>query len=356
MTGGSVYAGIDVAKDRLDLAVRPSGAACTVAYDPAGIGDLVSRWHSLEPSVVVLESTGGLELPLAGALAAASLPVVVINPRQVRDFAKATGRLAKTDALDAQVLAHFAEAVRPEVRPLPDSDTQELHSLTARRSQVVEMLVAERNRLGRASRAVAPRIQAHIQWLEQELDQGLRRVLQRSPVWREQDDLLQSVPGVGPQLSVSLLADLPELGTTGAPADSRPGGSVPDESGQRYHAGQEDRLRRALPHSGCALHGSAGGNPPQPGDPELLPAAAGGGQAPEAGVDRLYAQAADHPQQHGQKWSALESSPNQSLTSKTVAFNSPSPLRGRPFDGLRRGEGEIVRFRGLRANEETPSP
>ena len=214
----SVYAGIDVAKDRLDVALRPSGAARTVAHDTDGIRDLVSELQALGPSVVVLESTGGLELPLAGALAAASVPVVVVNPRQVRDFARATGRLAKTDTLDAQVLAHFAEAVRPEVRPLPDSDTQELHSLTARRTQVVEMLVAEKNRLNRASRTVAPRIRVHIEWLEQELDEldrGLQRMLRRSPVWREQDDLLRSVPGVGPQLSVALLADLPELGSLG---------------------------------------------------------------------------------------------------------------------------------------------
>ena len=167
----SVYAGIDVAKDRLDVALRPSGAARTVAHGTAGIRDLVPELQALGPSVVVVESTGGLELPLAGALAAASLPVVVVNPRQVRDFARATGRLAKTDTLDAQVLAHFAEAVRPEVRPLPDSDTQELHSLTARRTQVVEMLVAEKNRLSRASRTVAPRIRVHIEWLEQELDE-----------------------------------------------------------------------------------------------------------------------------------------------------------------------------------------
>lgn len=212
----AIYAGIDVAKDRLDVALRPSGSAWSVAYDEAGVSALVSELQSLHPSAVVLESTGGLEVPLAGALAAASLPVVVINPRQVRDFAKATGRLAKTDALDAQVLAHFAEAVRPPVRPLPDSDTQKLHSLTTRRNQVVSMLVAEKNRLGRASRAVAPRIQSHIQWLERELDdldQGLRQMLRRSPVWREQDDLLRSVPGVGEQLSLTLLAHLPELGT-----------------------------------------------------------------------------------------------------------------------------------------------
>ena len=150
------------------------------------------------------------------ALAAAALPVVVVNPRQVRDFARATGKLAKTDALDAQVLAHFAEAVRPSVRPLRDADTQELNFLTTRRSQLVTMLVSEKNRLGRASHSVRPRIQSHITWLEQELsdlENDLREALRRSPVWREKDDLLRSVPGVGEQLSLSLLAYLPELGT-----------------------------------------------------------------------------------------------------------------------------------------------
>ena len=165
---------------------------------------------------MVLEATGGLEVPLASALAAAALPVAVVNPRQVRDFAKATGRLAKTDALDAQVLAHFAEAVRPAIRQLRDADTQELNAMTTRRNQVMTMLVAERNRLGRALPAVPASIQAHIAWLEQELkdlDDGLRQTLRRSPAWREKDDLLPSVPGVGEQLSVSLLAYLPELGT-----------------------------------------------------------------------------------------------------------------------------------------------
>ena len=193
---------------------------------------------------------------MAGALAAASLPVVVVNPLQVRDFVKATGRLAKTDALDAQVMAHIAEAARPDIRPLPDSDTQELHSLTARRSQVVGMLVVEKNRLGRANGAVAPRIRAHIQWLEQELndlDHGLRQTLHRSPVWREQDDLLRSVPGVGPQLSVALLADLPELGTldrrqiaalVGVAPMNRDSGTM---RGRRTVSGGEDpSLGRAL--------------------------------------------------------------------------------------------------------------
>ena len=212
----STYVGIDVAKDRLDVAFRPSGHIWSVAYDESGIGGLVAELQVLQPDMVVLEATGGLEIPLAAALAASSLPVAVVNPRQVRNFAKAVGRLAKTDALDAQVLAHFAEAVQPPVRTLPDADTQELHSLSTRRNQVMTMLVAERNRLGRASRPVRPRIQAHIAWLEQELsdlDQGLQEMLRRSPVWREKDDLLRSVPGVGEQLSLTLLANLPELGT-----------------------------------------------------------------------------------------------------------------------------------------------
>ena len=152
---------------------------------------------------------------MVASLTAAALPVVVVNPRQVRDFARATGRLAKTDALDAQVLAHFAQAVRPPVRPLRDADTQELLSLTTRRNQGMTMLVGEKNRLGPAIPAVRPRIQAHIAWLEQELadlDKGLRQTLRQSPVWREKDNLLRSVPGVGEQLSVTLLAHLPELG------------------------------------------------------------------------------------------------------------------------------------------------
>ncbi len=209
------YVGIDVAKARVDVAVRPSGDIWSIDYDEPGVAGLIGRLQVLGPTAVVLEATGGLEVPLASALAAAALPVVVVNPRQVRDFAKATGRLAKTDALDAQVLAHFAEAVRPPVRQLRDDDAQELNAMTTRRNQVMTMLVAEKNRLSRAIPSVRPGIQAHIAWLEQELkdlDDGLRQSLRRSPVWREKDDLLRSVPGVGEQLSVTLLAYLPELG------------------------------------------------------------------------------------------------------------------------------------------------
>ena len=210
------FVGIDVSKAQVDVAVRPTGQRWVVSYDQTGVEELVSQMVDLGPALVLLEATGGLELPLVAALAAAALPVVVVNPRQVRDFARATGTLAKTDALDAGVLAHFADVVRPDVRPLKDAETQVLNSLTARRHQVMTMLVSEKNRLGTAIGAVSPRIEAHIAWLEQELsdlDKGLRQTLRRSPVWREKDDLLRTVPGVGEQLSLTLLANLPELGT-----------------------------------------------------------------------------------------------------------------------------------------------
>ena len=216
MEGEPRFVGIDVSKAQLDVAVRPTGQRWVLPYDEIGMEGLIPQIVDLGPTLVLLEATGGLELPLVAALAAAALPVVVVNPRQVRDFARVTGTLAKTYALDAGVLAHFADAVRPDVRPLRDAETQVLNSLTARRHQVMTMLVSEKNRLGTAIGAVSPRIEAHIAWLEQELsdlDQELRQTLRRSPVWREKDDLLRTVPGVGEQLSLTLLANLPELGT-----------------------------------------------------------------------------------------------------------------------------------------------
>ena len=218
MSQEPTYVGIDVSKERMDVAVRPTGRSWSVSYDGAGVDDLVAQLKELKPAGVITESTGGLELPLVAALAAASLPVAVVNPRQVRDFARSTGRLAKTDRLDAQVLAHFGEAVRPPMRPLRDNETQVLGAVLARRWQVAVMniLVAEKNRLSRAAPEVRPRIEAHISWLKQELDDldtDLRQRIKGSPVWREKDDLLRSVPGVGPQVSLTLLAYLPELGT-----------------------------------------------------------------------------------------------------------------------------------------------
>ncbi len=216
MRPGNVYVGIDVAKERLDVAQRPAAAGWHVANDERAIAELVTRLVQLTPALVVLEATGGMELPLVGALAAAGLPVAVINPRQAREFARATGRLAKTDAIDAQVLAQFAEAVRPRLRPLPDAAAQELSALMTRRRQLIEMLTAEKNRLRAAARAVRPDIQEHIHWLERrlaDLDGDLSQTIRSSDIWREKDDLLQSAPGVGPVVSTTLLADLPELGT-----------------------------------------------------------------------------------------------------------------------------------------------
>jgi transposase len=215
---GEVFIGMDVARDRLEVATRPAGESWPIANDAAGIAELVVRLRDLGPALIVLEATGGLELPLLAALGSAGLPVVAVNPRQVRDFAKALGKLAKTDAIDAQVLAHFAEAVRPAVRPLPDAATQALAALVTRRRQLVEMLVAEDNRRRSAPVAIRADIQAHIVWLRKrlkDLDQELGQVLRSTPLWREREDVLRSVPGIGPTVTATLLAELPELGTLG---------------------------------------------------------------------------------------------------------------------------------------------
>ena len=216
MTSAGTFVGLDVAKKRLDVALRPGGAPWTVANDPHGVATVVERLQRLEAvTLIVVEATGGYELAVVAALTAAGLPVVVVNPRQVRDFARALGQLAKTDAIDAGVLAHFAEAIRPEWRPRPDDLTQLVQGWLGRRRQLLEMVQAEHNRLALAAAAVRPQIQRHLEWLKQqvrEVDKELRTQLRRSPVWREQDDLLRSVPGVGPVLATTLLADLPELG------------------------------------------------------------------------------------------------------------------------------------------------
>ena len=216
MAPRELFVGIDVAKAHLDWAIRPSGETGQVSHDEPGMGQLIARLQEVRPTLVVLEATGGLEWPLVAALGIAGVPVAVVNPRQVRDFAKATGQLAKTDRLDARVLAHFADALRPKPRPLPDAQTQEWAALLSRRPQLIEMLTAEKNRLGSALPPVRPRLHAHIQWLEQELgdlEQGLGQRLQHSPLWRAKDDLLQSAPGIGKVVSLTRLAELPELGT-----------------------------------------------------------------------------------------------------------------------------------------------
>lgn len=211
-----IFVGIDVSKARLDIALCPSGATESFSNDETGIKTLIERLGEAKPVLIVLEATGGVERAVVRALVAAELPVTVANPRQVRDFAKATGQLAKTDILDAQILARFAEAVRPVLRPLPDEMTLELRALIGRRRQITEMLTAEKNRLSRAPRRVQKRIEAHIHWLEAELeryDEDLDQTIRQSPIWREQEDLLKSVPGIGSVISRTMLAELPELGS-----------------------------------------------------------------------------------------------------------------------------------------------
>jgi transposase len=210
------FIGLDVAKAQLDIALRPSGERWAVPNDASGVTRLVDRLQALHPTLIVLEATGGLERFVTSALATAGLPVVVVNPRQVRDFARATGQMAKTDALDARVLSHFADVIRPTPRPRPDAQTQELRALLGRRQQLIGMRTAEQNRLAGASGRLAKDIEAHIAWLNASivtLDDDLETLLRASPLWRANDALLQSTPGIGPVCARTLLLELPELGT-----------------------------------------------------------------------------------------------------------------------------------------------
>ena len=211
------HVGIDVSKERLDVCSLPDGGTFSVANDRAGIDELIARLlEGVRPELVVLEATGKYERPAAVAVAAAGIAVAVVNPRQARDFAKAAGRLAKTDRIDAQVLARFAGAVGPRPSVLPDEEARVLQDILLRRRQLLEMMVAEKNRLQMASEAVARRIAAHVRWLEKELsrvDRELDEAVRESETWRANEELLRSVPGVGPVLARTLLAELPELGT-----------------------------------------------------------------------------------------------------------------------------------------------
>lgn len=210
-----VFVGVDVSKEFLDVASRPADAICgRFENNLAGIAQLTERLRKAAPALVVLEATGGYEAIVAGELALV-VSTAVVNPKQVRDFARAVGRAAKTDALDAEVLAHFAEAIRPEPRPLRDDQTQELTDLVHRRRQLVEMIVAETNREKRALGSVRERIRAHVVWLKKEVDrvdEDIDTLIKQSPVWRANEELLRSAKGVGPILASVLLGRVPELG------------------------------------------------------------------------------------------------------------------------------------------------
>jgi transposase len=251
-----MFVGIDVSKDRLDVHVRPSGEAFTVARDSEGIDELAKRLSALAPALIVLEATGGFETVVAAGLAAAGLPVAVVNPRQIRDFARATARLAKTDTLDAAVNSHFAEAVKPPVRPLPGPQAQLLGELMARRRQLIEMITAEgnRRRLLTARRTlksvdhVLATLKAQLEQIDDDIDTAVRG----TPAWREAEDLLLSVPGIGPKIARTLIAEMPELGRldrkeiaslTGVAPFNRDSGTL---RGRRTISGGRPVVRSAL--------------------------------------------------------------------------------------------------------------
>ena len=234
----AVYVGIDVAKAKLDVGVRPGGQHWQTSNDAAGVAQLLGRLGALAPELVVLEATGGYEGLAVRRMHAAGLPVAVVNPRQVRDYAKACGQLAKTDRIDALVLADFARAIRPQVRPLKDEATAELDALLTRRDQLVKMRVQEQLRLGRALKVQVKSIKRHIAWLDKciaEIDTDLTARLRSSEAWRAKDDLLQGIPGIGPVNSLSMMAKLPELGTLSHKEISKLVGvaPLPDDSGKR---------------------------------------------------------------------------------------------------------------------------
>ncbi|MFO7741555.1 MAG: IS110 family transposase [Anaerolineae bacterium] len=207
--------GVDVSKEKLDVAVRPDGERWQTANSEEAFPELIARLKALEPELIIIEATGGLERAVVAAMVAADLPVAMINPRQAREFARATGRLAKTDQIDADDLAFFGEAIRPEVRPLPEADVQELSALNARRQQLVEMTTAERNRLHTALPAARPSLREHIRWLEREkerIESKLQRRIDQNVTLRRKFKIMCSAKGVGPATSFSLLSDLPELG------------------------------------------------------------------------------------------------------------------------------------------------
>jgi transposase len=216
MKSSEVFVGIDISKSELEVGLFPESVTWTLSHDDEGVSELIKRLEEASPALVVMEATGGLERPLQAVLESSGLKCAVVNPRQVRDFAKALGVLAKTDSIDARVLARYGHSVRPEARSAKDPHTRELEALLTRRRQLVEMLTAEKNRRRpTSSKRVCKGIQEHIQWMEKrlkEIDTAIRRTVRDLPEWREKDKIIQSIPGAGPVLSVTMLALLPELG------------------------------------------------------------------------------------------------------------------------------------------------
>jgi transposase len=255
MSSPQPFVGIDVSAQRLDVAVLPDGIHFTLANNDSGIASLAGRLGDLNPQIVVLEATGGYELPVAYALSEANLPVVIMNPKVLRHFAKATGRLAKTDKLDAQVLAHYAQAIQPPVRPLKDREQAELATLMSRRRQLRDMIVMEENRRRTTTPRVRGNIDQHLAYLRQllkDLDQDIHDAIRRTPLWHEKAEILQSFGGVGPKVSACLIADMPELGSLPGTKASALAGLAPMNRdsglyrGKRKTQGGRPAVRQAL--------------------------------------------------------------------------------------------------------------
>jgi len=241
MSASTCFIGIDVSKDQLDVAIRPTDEKMSFANEDDGIDMLIKRLLPLQPHLIVLEATGPYHQLVLGRLLASGLPAIAINPRQSRDFARAIGRLAKTDSIDANVLAEFADKIRPELRSLPDDATQQLDAICTRRRQLVMMLAAEKNRHHSGPAAIRAQIKKHIVWLEKqiaELQRDLDKLIRSTPAWREKDDLLRSCKGVGPTTSHTMLASLPELGTLSRHRIAALVGVAPFNSDTGKHRGQ----------------------------------------------------------------------------------------------------------------------
>jgi transposase len=252
------FVGIDVSKGTLDLCIEPAGEAMHVDYNDKGISQVVKRLVEVSPTLIVMEATGGLEMRLAGELSAKSLPVAIINPRQARDFAKATGQLAKTDSVDAAILAAFARAIRPAVRSIKDADTRDLDDLVTRRRQLVDMRVQETLRLGTASKIQKKSLAAHITWLDKriaDLDDDLTKRLRASDIWKTKDDLLRGIPGVGAVTSLTMLAKCPELGQLNRREIAALAGVAPVVQRQRETSGQALHLGRTSQRASGFVHG-----------------------------------------------------------------------------------------------------
>ena len=272
MTGTETIIGIDVSKAYLDLWVRPGGRAWRCDYGKAELSEVVLELSRLKPDGIIVEATGGLEVPLVAELSAADLPVVVVNPRQVREFGRASGRLAKTDRMDAQLLADFGATMRPEARPLPDACLRELRALVTRRRQLIGMQTQERNRRRQAPERVVQQIQEHLVLLGEQvaqLDRDIAALMESNAVWRAQAELLRTIPGVGPTLTATLIAHLPELGKARPQGDRRSGGRGSLQSGQRDHAGEAHCVGRSATVAVGTVHGNLGSHTVQSNDPSL---------------------------------------------------------------------------------------